>query len=131
MPGIVLNRAEDRPYGPGNPDYIYDQWRDAMNEAEREFEEWWTGQMKGYDVMPSLGTKAAAKAAYLAAYARATERAEAQLAKAREALRAAKTMMDRGQQPEKLDSALTWRENDELARRLIDEALGGQDDQAR
>ena len=74
MPGIVLDRAEDRPYGPGNPDYIYDQWRDEMNEAEREFEEWWTGQMKGYDVMPSLGTKAAAKAAYLAADALATER---------------------------------------------------------
>ena len=33
MPGIVLNRAEDRPYGPGNPDYIYDQWRQERDET--------------------------------------------------------------------------------------------------
>ena len=78
MSGIVLDRTEDRPYGPGNPDYEYDKWRDEMDEkltdAEREFEEWWTGQMKGYDVLPSLGTKAAAKAAYFAADAHATKR---------------------------------------------------------
>ena len=34
MPGIVLDRAEDRPYGPGNPDYIYDTWRDEMDEKQ-------------------------------------------------------------------------------------------------
>ena len=32
MPGIVLNRAEDRPYGPENSDYEYDKWRDDMDE---------------------------------------------------------------------------------------------------
>ena len=73
MPGIILNRAEDRPYGPGNPDYIYDQWRDEMDEklseAEREFEEWWAEEQNA-----SQHTKPVAKAAYLAAYARATER---------------------------------------------------------
>ena len=35
MPGIVLDRAEDRPYGPGNSDYIYDQWRDEMDDNLR------------------------------------------------------------------------------------------------
>ena len=34
-----------------------------------------------------------------------------------EACRGLLTMMDRGPQPSKLDEALTWRENDELARR--------------
>ena len=68
MSGIVLDRAEDRPYGPGNPDYEYDKWRNEMDEkltaAEREFEEWKKGK-------PLAGL---AKAAYLAADARATER---------------------------------------------------------
>lgn len=39
------------------------------------------------------------------------------------ALIAMRTMMDCGAQPRKLDEAITWRENDELARRLCDEAI--------
>lgn len=40
-----------------------------------------------------------------------------------EALVAMRTMMDAGAQPRKLDEALSWRENDNLARRLCDEAI--------
>jgi hypothetical protein len=46
----------------------------AEEAAEQAFEEWWAGQMKGYDIQPSLGTKAAAKAAYLAATERTARR---------------------------------------------------------
>ena len=76
MPGIILNRAEDRPYGPGNPDYIYDQWRDEMDEkmseAEREFEEWCKEE---YPDSVDLAIRLIpARKAYLAAAARYTER---------------------------------------------------------
>lgn len=47
-----------------------------------------------------------------------------------DALQAMVKVMDRGPKPEKLDAALTWRQNDELARLLADtaiaKALGGQ-----
>ncbi len=42
--------------------------------------------------------------------------AEADLTRLVEACRGLLTMMNRGPQPRKLDEALTWRENDELAR---------------
>ena len=41
----------------------------------------------------------------------------------REALQAMVTMSDRGPKPQKLDEALTWRQNDERARALADAAL--------
>ena len=34
MPGISVERMEDRPYGPGNPDYEYDRFRDERDAAE-------------------------------------------------------------------------------------------------
>ncbi len=40
-----------------------------------------------------------------------------------EALKAMIVMMDRGGQPKKLDDALTWRQNDELARQMADDAV--------
>ena len=40
MPGVVLDRAEDRPYGPGNPDYEYDKWRDEMDEKLTPTNKW-------------------------------------------------------------------------------------------
>ena len=102
---------------------------EKLTAAEQAFEEWWTGQMKGYDVMPSLGTKAAAKAAYLAAYARATERAEAQLAKAREDMaRILQTCCD----ADEADPKELLREIGDIARQYPwPQALGGQDDTAR
>jgi hypothetical protein len=45
------------------------------------------------------------------------------LAEARKALRGMLTMMDRGPCPIKLDDALTWRQNDELARKAARAAL--------
>ncbi len=45
------------------------------------------------------------------------------LERAAEALESAKYMSDLGDCPGKLDEALTWRENDALARRRVDEAL--------
>ena len=40
-----------------------------------------------------------------------------------EALKAMRTMMDRGPQPRKFDEALTWRQNDERAREMADAAI--------
>ena len=39
------------------------------------------------------------------------------------ALQAMVIMSDRGERPRKLDEALTWLQNDELARQLVDKAL--------
>lgn len=40
-----------------------------------------------------------------------------------EACKALLVMMDRGPKPDKLDAALTWRQNDELARSMADAAI--------
>ena len=40
-----------------------------------------------------------------------------------EALKALRTMTDRGPQPRKLDDALTWLGNDEMARAMTDAAI--------
>ncbi len=40
-----------------------------------------------------------------------------------EALKAALVMMDRGGEPRKWEESLTWRANDELARKMIVEAI--------
>ncbi len=51
----------------------------------------------------------------------------AELQDAVDALRAMKTMQDRGPCPKKFDEALSWRENDELARQLADAAIASYD----
>lgn len=33
MPGIYIDSHDDRPYGPGNPDYEYDKWRQEQDDA--------------------------------------------------------------------------------------------------
>lgn len=45
------------------------------------------------------------------------------IGKMRDALNAALVMQDSGPKPKKLDEALSWRENDDKARSMIDEAL--------
>ena len=51
---------------------------------------------------------------------------EAENGRLREAGRALLVVMDSGIEPRKLDEALTWRENDEKARRMMEQALAPQ-----
>ena len=44
--------------------------------------------------------------------------------------RALLVVMDRGDYPRKLDEALTWRQNDEMARRMMEEALAAMKEDA-